>query len=604
MSAGGRAGHWHTRRWPHAPRRSAAAVRAALLAMMVLLATVAGCSGLPSDGPVIVGEDIGDPGAAPPRVIPEPVAVGAEPKEVVRGMLRAMAGYDPERTVTKTFVADPGARDWEQSQPVTVLDGEAPVVETWTDPTTVRLSGRAIGTIDNRGRWSSAAAGTSVSTTWRLVSVSGQWRIDLPATDFTLWVPDRSLRGVYSPQPLHYVTLTGRRLVQDWRWFALGPRLATTLTLAQLEPVPDYLRGAVTTGAPLGAALVVTAVPVQGRSAGVDLRAGALSPDVEARKALWAQLAATLTRMPEVSKVQLLMEGRPLDIEGVGPDVGSPEVLGYSLAPNPSPTAVLVRAGATVTALPDPPVGSVPTRDLPLGWIDPALSADGATLAVVSASRREIAWYRQASLRRVPAFGEQLLRPSFDEEGFALVAGTRPDGAGGVWALTLPAGAEPARTVTLEAGWLSSRVATTLKVSPDGSRALIVSHERRDGARGGDRIDLAGIVRSANGEPVSLAAPLAVIAGYDAVPDAVWVDNATVGLLVRGPGEDTARPLLLGLGRPADELTRPPARPTGIDCLGSTRSLTVSTEAGAVYRRAGTGWTMLAPGSDLLVAGR
>ncbi|MBK7273077.1 MAG: hypothetical protein IPI13_07860 [Actinomycetales bacterium] len=96
----------------------------------------------------------------------------------------------------------------------------------------------------------------------------------------------------------------------DVRWFAGGPRLGTALARAQLGPVPDYLAGAVETGFPADVTLAVDAVSVDAGIATVVLTPPASAMDLAHRRAIWAQLVATLLRVPGVQGWSSRSRGR------------------------------------------------------------------------------------------------------------------------------------------------------------------------------------------------------------------------------------------------------------------------------------------------------
>ena len=237
--------------------------------------------------------------------------------------------------------------------------------------------------------------------------------------DFGLWLSAYDMQRIYRPFSISYVDPIERTLVADRRWFPVTAGLATTLARAQLDPVPDYLRGAVSTGVPLGTELSVAAVPVQSGRATVDLTVRALAADAVLRRAMWAQFLSTLlqVQLPAVNEVSLRVDGAQLDLPGLGESLSSLADLDYRSTTTASPALVLLRKGNTLTRVdPDgfgddsPPRRSPETSAAPLpriqpGWIELAQSRDGKELAAIGGDRRDLSRWRGTSSHQLPRSG-------------------------------------------------------------------------------------------------------------------------------------------------------------------------------------------------------
>lgn len=535
------------------------------------------------------------------------------------GLLKTMSSYDVDRSVLRTYLADSASRDWTTALPVTVFDAEKRYTVTRVDAVTIRLNAPVVATIDADGRYRQYLNGQSASTTLSFVRVAGQWRIRLPK-DFSLWIGADRLTDVFSPQAVYYTTTTGRRLVADIRWFATGPNLVTTLARARLGPTPAYLAGAVAAVVPTGTALTVGAVPVQDGTASVDLTSQVLGDEPDQRKALWASLTATLLRLPAVGAVSLSVDGHPLEIDGVSSAVSSPETLGYTVPPVPAAGSVLLRVDAALRKLdpwvsggPEAPTGTSsatissaqPTVDVPADYVDLGQSVDGKVLAAVSRNRNELTLFRDLRVIPVPVGGGALTKPSFDAAGFVWTAGVDADGAARIW-VTGVGDPVVAPVTSVSAPWLTGRIVSSLKVSPDGTRALVVSHQAGDESSGRvDRLDVVGIARAANERPLELASPLALGSPIRFARDVVWIDNQSFGVLGRTGQSGPLVPIVATIGTGIDVLTSAPAgRGVAITCPGDARSLIVVTEGERVFRRVGGSWPQLASGSDVVIPGR
>ncbi len=637
--------------------RHPAPLAAVLAAVILLVLSLAGCGGLPTTSGVTTGLRPGGPAIPQPRVVPNPPPLGAGPEAVAEGFLRTLTTYDVGHAVAKTYLANPGSHDWTKPLSVTVLDKAprirssatsiatsaptakatsaapataAPATAATNRPTNrpanptytedIHLSGTVVATISQDGRYTTAKPGTRVTTTWGAVKVSGEWRLVIPdQPSFSAWISAADLGAAYSPHALHYVTKTGRHLVQDVRWFAGGPNLATTLTQAQLEYPPAYLTGAVATAVPAGTRLVVDSVPVRGGVAVVDLTAPILDADEDTRKAVWAQLVATLTTIPEVGYVDLRAEGHSLEIAGVPSPVGSSDSLGYAVPRPVSADWLIVRTGRRILRIDPTPAGDrtnprptpttinapLPAGEIPPDWVDLALSADSSQIGGVTTERTQLSLWRGDVHTLVDAFATDLTQPSFDGEGLLWVAGVAPSGEAGVWFVGPGVGGGKPRPSAVSAPWLTGRRVVFLKVSPDGSRVLVGTRPGDKPGSGADRVDIAGIVRNPNGQAAALAMPLRVadtVTADVAAVRAVWADNQTFALLQRDRGGLATALWSIGLGELT--MTGPKSAPAAITCLAAQDSLVVVTTGGVILRRSTTGWEGIGKGTDALAPGR
>ena len=156
-------------------------------------------------------------------------------------------------------------------------------------------------------------------------------------------------RQVFDPHRVYYPTAGGKHLVPDVRWFAGGPRLVTALARAQLGPVPDYLAGAVDTGFPADVTLAVDAVSVESGIAPVVLTPPASTTDVARRRAIWAQMVATLLPVPGVTAVSVEVQGAGrLAVPEVTGPLRSASDVGFGAEPLPLPRLEMLRRPASI----------------------------------------------------------------------------------------------------------------------------------------------------------------------------------------------------------------------------------------------------------------
>lgn len=606
--------------------RTVLVVLAALLTM-----ALAGCGGLPASGPVVDGRRLGESIQDPLRVSVQGPTPGASQESIASGFVRASADTDETRQTGKEFLAPQSVDLWRWSA------ADIVIYDSLADGLTVRkvsadrveVSVVAIARVSPEGRYEELAPGTIVKSVFGLTKVSGEWRIQLPSTGFGLWLDSNSFDRLYVNENVYYVTLTGRLLVPDPRWFPAGPRLTTSLARAQLEPVPPYLEGAVFTGVPPKAKLAVNAVPVyDGGRAVVDLSADALEANPDARTAMWAQLTATLSQVGSVTQVSLTAEGADRALPDGRLTVSSADELGFIQPPVPSVDTALLRAGDKIRRIdpryipdsagggpgPDTKPLAVDVASIPKGWTTLALSTDGKQIAAVGGDGKDLSlWQASTKTLKVASFGTDLTRPTYDQSGYLWVGAVDLKGAPQIFVFPPAVGGTPPKPVVVPASWLAGRQVVSLNVSPDGARLLVVT-ALPDGT--GAQLGVSGITRSSNGQPAKLAPLLREGQPLTLVRDAVWLDATGYAVLGRIGPTEPVRPWLGSIGAglegvrrqgspdPATNRLAPVADGQVITSVGGPRGLIIVTSGGEVLARAGASWRLIASGTNLLVPGR
>jgi len=589
-------------------RRPAAAAVAALL-----VGAVAACSGLPTQGSVQQGMAVGEPAQQPIHVSPFGPVAGASPEDTIRGFLSAGYGFDDDHAIARSFLTQAASDEWKPDTGVTVHDNADASVKVTLSGRTVQVSTSPVAVLDGNGYYHEVAKGTPVRASFGLARVGGQWRISSVPKGFGLWLSQYDLDRIYRPFSINYVDPVQRTLVADRRWFPVTAGLATTLARAQLDPVPDYLQGAVTTGVPLGTGLTVAAVPVQSGRATVDLTVRALSADAVLRRAIWAQFLATLlqVQLPPVQEISLRVDGAQLDLPGLGESLSSLVDLEYRPAATTVPTVAVLRTGSTLTRVDPDQIGNggqprkapdASSSSLPRiqpGWMELAQSRDGKELAAVGGDRRDLSRWRGAASHQLPAFGTKLTKPSYDGRDGLWVAGER-DGAPRLWVIdTSSENVADGKPRAVDISRLGDRRIVAFRVAADDQRAAMVT----TAPDGSDvQLQVAGIVRSPDGAARSLAAPLRLGWTLTSASNAVWVDDNTVAVLGRLGRSEAMRPYLVDIGGRVTGLQPVPDART-LTTTGGIRGLVVVTDRGMVLTKAGNGWQPLGVGTDLVVPG-
>ena len=166
---------------------------------------------------------------------------------------------------------------------------------------------------------------------------------------------DRQLAGasrLVQPYDVHYVSTSQRALVPDTRWFPVD-KLATRLARAQLRAgVRAHLADAAVTAVPAGARLLGDAVSIESGVATVNLLSDdQLTAGETTRQNLWAQFVSTLTQDTGVSRVELSVNGVPVNVAGLDGPAGTLADVGFTTPAAPALARPVVRRGDDVVGV-------------------------------------------------------------------------------------------------------------------------------------------------------------------------------------------------------------------------------------------------------------
>ncbi|WP_062380335.1 LpqB family beta-propeller domain-containing protein [Demequina pelophila] len=571
--------------------------RLAALAALVALALGA-CAAIPTEGPVTEG-GVEIEGAEPFVPFAEGPRKGDTITGIVDGFIRAVAaGFASDFTVARQYLTEEASAEWDPTGQVTVFDSGALTPDVDESAGTVTYTVPVAATVDGAGRLTEADSGSQTQLRFDVVqNEAGQWRIDGLA-DGTL-LAEATFNRVFVPVSLVFATVDRATAVPELRWLP-SSNVATYATQELIAGPSPWLANAVATGFAPGATLALDSVVVTDGVARVVLASQAIATP-EDRALAAEQLTLTLTALAGIREVDVTSGGLPVDAGDL------------TLARQPVPESIAAAFaggrlglwdGADLWVTPDDAGGLPDGADALAVSYDAnrvAFRVDGRTIVESDAlaggvdslvAHDPTAPAPEGVLEtRVLAQGESLTPPSFDREGWLWTA--ESDGPSEVLAID-PDG----ESVVLDARWLAGRTRPALVPSRDAARLLVVS---QSGAQ--TVVEVAEIVRTADGTPVSVGEPLVIGANLGAVVDASWVDDSTVALLGVANGED-ATPLWLVTvgGRTIDDAAVPDA--VSLAARHGDRSITLVSADGSVRERAGTGWSGIASGiDDLAYAG-
>jgi hypothetical protein len=538
-------------------------------AALVLLLTA--CAGLPSSGSVYPGRSPVDVQADPDfRFVPDSPQPGASPEDIVNGFIRAGSGPQDSWATAREFLAGSFAREWnplttvtvdrlqDRSEPSTPVDGVSLVRITPT------------GIVDAEGAYL-PQGGAPSTLSFTLEEENGEWRISDGPDGIVLF--EEQFRSVFSSVELMYFDPSWQFLVPDVRWF---PRtnIAAYVAGALIDGAPSpWLAGSVVTAFPENVETATRAVPVTDGVAQVDLTGTALSLGQNVLDRMQAQLDQSL-RSANVTGVQMTAEGSPLTARAAS-----------TRSTRVDPQSLVETAEGRFGFLNGEELEAVPGLSPGIESVDAVsveVSGDLESAAVLTAAGAVV---RVGADETTALLDERagLLPPSIDPFGFVWSV---PGGDPTAVRAFPPTGAG----VPVETAWPAATAVSAMRVSRDGARVAAAVT-----VRGHTELWVAGVLRAAEGASIALGEPhlVAVIAGESA--GLAWLDDTTLGLLVRIGDEVSLREQ--PVGGPGTELTIP----AGVSSVaGGNSSARLLAGSGVLYVRQGPTWQELAPDIRIL----
>lgn len=591
-------------------------------AALLLALACAGCAGLPRSSDVMQGDAVAAPPPAPIRMHPVTPIAGAGPELIVKGFLLAGSALSDDDRAAGTVSKD--YRPAREFLTATVSEGWAPasraallytgavkagVVAADGDAATVRASVQAVATLAADGRYVELPETQQRSADIALARVDGEWRIAKLPEDFGLWLDTFYFNRSYQPFSIMYASPIARTLIADRRFFPITSGLPTALARAQLEPIPAYLHGAVTTGFPPNTRLSVESVAVVGGTARLDLSIPTTS-SAEDRRAALAQSIATLTQVNSVAGVSLQADGKPLELVGVAGPPYDLAGLGFEKAQGPEPSVAVLRTGDRLVAVRPSDLRKTEAAEASpqLPRIDPTYSklavAPGLReVAAVSGDGRALYRFRQTgdtpavgqSAQQAP-FGTELVRPAFDSHQGLWLAGVAPSGAPTVWVIDTRGDIGPAQPVPVVAPWLAGQRVVAMKVAPDAQRLALLLRQ----SDGRVRIAVSGVARGQDQRVASLTAPLYLGGGFVDAVDLAWTSAYRLTVLGRSATAGVRATYVDLDGRAeGSELAEVPGARTIVP-LGGGR-VGVVNGAGRLLTSVAGYWQDVGPVSDIVV---
>ncbi len=517
--------------------------RAALLAALGGAGAVGACARLPRDGEVRQSDVVVAEGDSLVQSAAGP-EVGASPKEIVEGFLRACAaGYSDGFATARSFLTKAAADSWHPQEIVMVYTGsESPVVEQAGEGA-VDLRTRLIGSLDGAGILTPRDDEDHAVSYSLTADSTGQWRIaELPDG---ILLPEPVFGQEFSAYLLHFLSLDRERAVPELRWAALRTAAPALMRLLLGGP-SEWLAPGADTLVPPGLRLLGgldAPLPADGAvTVSVSSEAAALDPT--GRALLVAQIERTLTQVAGIHSVSVRALGDGEDPRDADAGTALGGAADLDAAPGASGQAIGMSGGNVVRGLSTARETLATSRALgttSARW--PDVGADGTIVALAGRSMLLLAPGRSVASVIHSVDDESAGQTAGGDQAGGDQAGAGQSGGGMTppvidrhgWTWTAAHGEivvlnRAGLRADLAAEWLVGSRVLALDVSAESERLVV---RRRVDGETADRVEAAVIVRDARGLPQRLGPPLTV-PGAGGTRALAWSDPVVVAVLADG----------------------------------------------------------------------
>jgi hypothetical protein len=466
------------------------------------------------------------------------------------------AGTAPQNdyAIAREFLGEAIRATWNPNQEL-LIQKSTPEV-TLTDNGTAFVEVEVAARVDANGRYESLPSGSTRILEFSFTEEAGQIRLS-SAPDVTIVIRP-VFDVVFRSYSVYFLDQSKKTLVPELRWFPANPATGTKLVNALLAGPSDWLKPAVVSAIPTGTVLSLDAVTVQQEVALVDLSARALVASLSDRSLMKAQLVATLSQLPTITRVAVSIERSAQDI----PDsqitlaTSAPGVLVAldqdGLKALSGSTADLISAGLdffssrTVTGLALSSSTSKIAAATSTGVFETGLENPGSSSDLVDAR-------------------SSLVTVSYDQLGYLwLVSGSQVS----------------VDSKLLRASWLTDQTITAFSLSPEGSRAALVVDR---GTR--TQVLVASVIRDQSGTPIELASPLSLASELSNPTLVSWFDAVTLSILNTQP--EASSVVLVSIG----------GSTRGVQGLADAKSLVALGDGSNMYLLKNTGELLAFRGS-------
>ncbi|WP_124054133.1 LpqB family beta-propeller domain-containing protein [Arcanobacterium ihumii] len=509
--------------------------RTVLCSALFLLAA---CSGsLPTTGAVhVVEDDVRPDGGI--VLNPKGPSADSSPEELVEGFMRASSvGNSDDFVVARQYLTPEAAARWNPTASVRVFPDSESRKFSRTPTEAVRVSVKALGSLDAEGRYAASPVDSIISNEFTLMLNSeGQWRIAV--LDDGISMPQSLFVSLYVKAPLYFLNLSNTSLVADIRWY---PRQEVIAQLAKglVKGPSPWLNPAVHSAIPLDLAVENVAVSVEDSVAKIDLSSSVASLSEGQRALIETQFFRTLTSTGLVQQVELTSGGAKL---AAGSRL---ELPAYPYAT--APLAALVDGVPAQIVDGKPKLLSQSDALKSMGLSDLAVSySDQVQQAVAlsnSGTQLQSLDFVNNRFTQITS-GKKLIPPSYDSYSWVWTGESDSAGDFGVYNTTTGANTK------MHLPEVANSHIRSVRVSREGSRMIVVYD--REGATLACAVS---IVRDGSGTPISLGDSIPIVQRLKDIVDVAWISESKFALIAKGVDQSTHGLYIAEVGGPSTHVT-------------------------------------------------
>ena len=527
---------------------------------VLLLVSLTGCATLPVSGPVRIGPDLEPPSDSTSFYYSPATPVdGASEAEILAGFLAAGTAPQNDYAIAREYLSESIRASWNPNQEL-LIQKSTPQV-TFTESGIAFVEVEVTARVDANGRYEALPAGSTRTLEYAFSDQAGQVRIS-SAPDVTIVIRP-VFDVVFRSYSVYFLDQSKSALVPELRWFPANPATGTKLVNALLAGPSDWLKPAVVSAIPTGTVLSLDAVTVQEEVALVDLSARALVASLSDRALMKAQLVATLSQLPTITKVAISIERSVQDI----PD----SELSVKFGPN----GTMVALGEDGLKA----VSGAATDEIPAGAT--FFGSREVTNLALSASTSKIA----------ASTSNGVFETSLDNPGAAVkfldprttLTAIQYDQLGKLW---LVSGSQVSvDSKPLSASWLSGQSISAFALSPEGSRAAMIV-----GQGASSQVLLTSVIRNQAGTPIELASPITLVAELSNPTLVSWFDQVTLSIFTSQ--SDSSNVTLVEIGG-GTRLVQGLADAKSLVALGDGSAMYLLKDTGELFTYRGSFWASI-----------
>jgi hypothetical protein len=472
---------------------------------VALVIALAGCSALPTSGPVSVAGPQTGVDDTSVQYLPAGPPAGATQREIVDGFLAANAAAQENYRVSRSFLTDSFATEWDPTAE-TLIRGSSLEYST-TGVESMSITTPVLARIARGGVYGDEKLGATQKFDFELEQVAGEWRIS--AAPDAVILGRSTFDSVFEPYSVFFYNSDRTRLIPEVRYFPRQGDPATRVARAVIAGPSASLPHAAT-AFPAGSALVASPIEVVDGRALVDVTRDVLESSPDAQRAMLVEMTASLTTIPSISSVDLTVDRTILAIS----TFGSATLLNEPVV-NDNPVVMSDGIVGYVSGARVDSIGRLGERIRELGPL--SISVDGTEVGAVGTASGV---YRVGTQALLVANQPSAVAPQIDDAGAVWWVRSNSTSAITVWL--------DGSTQTFSGPWTSTSRIVAIEVSRESSRVAIALN----GANGP-----ALYVASIDRDP---AGSIRTIDGFRELPisgssilDIAWSDSVTVAAITQ-----------------------------------------------------------------------